>query len=75
MAVCMKLSPHICEDQPDECLNGKARTVGHGLNSTVISIRLSDDQARALKKLAGNYDSIGAYIKERLIEGEALRKR
>ena len=69
MAVCMKLSPHIC-DTPCE----KA-AVRKGRNSTIISIRLSDDQARALKKLAGNYDSVGAYIKERLIEGEALRKR
>ncbi len=69
MAVCMKLSPHICDTDCEKA------TVRKGRNTTLVSLRIPDEWALALKKLSGNYDSVGAYIKERLIEGEALRKR
>lgn len=69
MAICMKLSPHVCETACEKPV------VRKGKNSTTVSIRLSDDQARELKELAQNYDSVGSYIKKQLILKQALRKR
>lgn len=79
MAVCMKLSPHVCEDScppsPSQVSVEGARA-GKSRVSTVIALRVPDEMARGIKRLAGQSGegTVNDYLK-RLIETQALRKR
>lgn len=75
----MKLSPHICEDScppsPSQVSEegdrgGKSRT------TTVIALRVSDETATEIKRLAGKSGegTVSDYLKQ-LIQTQALRKR
>jgi len=79
MAICMKLSPHVCEDscQPSPSqvsMAGNRR--GRSRRTTVVAIRLPDGWAQKLKSLAAKSGegSVNDYLR-RLVETQALRKR
>ncbi len=72
MAICMKMDAgHIHEAACDDA-------VANGRTTTVVTVRMSDTQARALRDLIANsargYGSVSEFINH-LIESQGLRKR
>lgn len=72
MAICMKMDAgHIHEAACDEA-------VANGRTTTVVAVRMPDDQARAVRSLIENsprgYASVSEFINH-LIATQALRKR
>lgn len=72
MAICMKMDAgHLHDDACDEA-------VANGRTTTVVAVRMSDDQARAVRSLIENsprgYASVSEFINN-LIATQALRKR
>lgn len=80
MAVCMKLSPHVCEascpPSPSQVLRELGRNGGRSRITTVISLRVPDAMAMEIKRLAGKSGegNVCDWLR-RLIETQALRKR
>lgn len=70
MAICMKLSPHVCEAACD------APGVRRGRTTTVIGIRVPDEWARKIKELAGKSGegTVNDYLRH-VIRTQVLRKR
>lgn len=82
MAICMKLSPHVCEDS---CLpspsqldlgDGFRTQAGRSRVTTVIATRVPDAIAAEIKRLAGKSGegNISDWLRN-LIQTQALRKR
>lgn len=72
MAICMKMDAgHIHEAACDEA-------VANGRTTTVVAVRMPDDQARAVRALMENsrrgYASVSEFFNH-LIATQALRKR
>jgi hypothetical protein len=72
MAICMKMDAgHVHKAACDEA-------VANGRTTTVVSVRMPDDQARAVRSLMANsprgYASVSEFINH-LITTQALRKR
>lgn len=72
MAICMKMDAgHLHDDVCDEA-------VANGRTTTVVAVRMSDDQAKAVRSLIENsprgYASVSEFINN-LIQTQALRKR
>ena len=72
MAICMKMEAgHLHDEVCDEA-------VANGRTTTVVAVRMPDDQARAVRALMHNsplgYESVSAFINH-LIATQALRKR
>lgn len=79
MAICMKLSPHICEDfcppSPSQVSEEGDRR-GKSRATTVIAFRVLDETAAVIKRLAGKSGegNVSDWLR-RLVETQALRKR
>lgn len=79
MAICMKLSPHICEDScppsPSQVSKGGNRG-GRSRVTTVIALRVLDEMAADVKRLAGKSGegNVSDWLRN-LIQTQALRKR
>jgi hypothetical protein len=72
MAICMKMDAgHIHEAACDEAAD-------NGRTTTVVAVRMPDDQARAVRNLIKNsprgYASVSEFINH-LITSQALRRR
>ena len=72
MAICMKMEAgHMHDEVCDEA-------VANGRTTTVVAVRMPDDQARAVRDLIGNsprgYSSVSEFVNH-LITTQALRKR
>ena len=79
MAICMKLSPHVCEDScppsPSQ-ISEEGDRVGKSRITTVIALRVPDEMAFEIKRLAGKSGegNVCNWLRH-LIETQALRKR
>ena len=79
MAICMKLSPHVCEDScppsPSQVSKERDRR-GKSRTTPVIAFRVLDETAAGIKRLASKSGegTVSDYLK-RLIQTQALRKR
>ena len=72
MAICMKMDAgHLHDTACDDA-------VANGRTTTVVAVRMPDDQARAVRDLLHNsprgYDSVSEFINN-LIQTQALRRR
>ncbi len=72
MAICMKMGAGHTHDQVCD------EAVANGRTTTVVAVRMPDDQARAIRALIHNsprgYDSVSEFVNH-LIITQALRKR
>ena len=78
MAICMKLSPHVCEDScppsPSQ-VSEEGDRGGKSRVTTVVALRVPDEIALAIKELAGKSGegNVSDWLR-RLIVTQALRK-
>jgi len=79
MAICMKLSPHICEDSCPPSPSQVSKEGDRGGKSrvtTVIALRVSDEMAAEIKRLAGKSGegTVNNYL-QKIIKWQVMRKR
>ncbi len=79
MAICMKLSPHICEDSCPPSPSQVSEEGNRGAKSrvtTVIALRVPDEVAAEIKRLAGKSGegNVSDWLRN-LVQTQALRKR